>query len=318
MRTRSVAALLLLAVLLLSLPALAGDAPRRVTTVAGEVVEGLVVERSSDHIVLQLSDGRLIELLQAQIATIEVLAGLGEVGPSPGDEVWDEDPLPAPRRGRFVPALSDETESGQPGVHLDGLDRVQLQDRLKLAQAANAWSVAAWAPSLSGGFHLMASSPGTAGTYYWPVQFVVGMALVSGSVVTSAAGAHQASLAAGMTEVSPRFRAGLVVGATGAGLASIPLGLAYGVYTGFLPSPWGYSGGVEQVALAFVVGSGLGLLIAGDVILAADGAASGQAIEDRLKDGLVGERRRIRPQFAGLSFGPGLDGGLHAGFAMRF
>ncbi len=313
MSTRSLTLLLILCSLLLSLPALAGDAPRRVTTAAGQVLEGIVVERSSAHLVLQLEDGRMIELLRDQIETIEVLPDRGRVGndDDDDDEDWADE---RPSRSRYYRPLNDATEYGQPGVHLDGLDRDLLKERLGDATVGHALSIAPMVPSMAGGAVLMVSSPLISGYYLWPGQFVAGMVLAGGSVVSAAGGAHMAAVAAGLTEPSERFKGGLVMSIAGASMFVVPLGLTYGSTTGFLPTT-----GIEGTVAPILIGSGLGTLIAGNVILAADADFSREAIERRLEKGeFAGEPRRVRPQFAGMSFGPGLDGGLHGSVSLRF
>jgi hypothetical protein len=313
MKIRSLAFLLVLSTLLLALPAIAGEGTRKVTTTDGETHEGVILERGEAHIVLKLTDGRIIELQRSLIEVIEVLGGTGDRHESNRPESYDSDyerydDRRDPRRGP-----SDENERVQPGAHLDGLDRVALKARLDQATGAHAFSIAPSIPSLAGGVILMVSSPLTTGSYLWPGQFILGLSLASGSIVTAAAGAHLASVAVGMRDVSERFRVGLIMAITGASLFIVPLGLTYGATTGFLPQT-----GAEGYYTPWLTGSGLGLMIAGTVTLMSDADASREAVEDRLYWTRHGSRGAIRPQFAGASIGPNSHGGMSANVSMRF
>lgn len=314
MKIQLVAALSLLCALLLSASASAGDAPRRVTTVAGEVLQGVVLERSSAHLVLRLQDGKVIELLRDQIQTIEVLADQGAVG-QPQD--WAAQPeTRRPRRD----GPTDENEEDQPGVQLDGLDRIALKARLRSVEGGHALAVAPTVPSMAGGVVLMVFSPLLSGGPYggynsgqWVGTFVLGLSFASGSVFTAGAGAHMASVAAGMVEPSERFRMGLSMAIAGAGLFIVPLGLAYGSATGFLQAT-----GAEPFATPWLVGSGLGLLIAGNSILASDALESRNAVARRIGWWEMTQHRRVRPQFAGAAIGPTPDGGIAGSVSIRF
>lgn len=305
---RSPLVVLLLALgLFLAMPAHAAEGERRVTTTSGEVYEGVIVERSSNHIVLRLDTGRLVELLQGQIDVIEVLStGGSEAAPDRGG--WSDEPERRYRRGP-----SDATEEDQPGVQLDGLDRPMLKARLMQADGGYALSVAPSIPSMITGMVLMISSPGTSGNFLWPGQFVGGMLLASASVVTAAAGADLTGRAAGLPHVSDRFGVGLGMAIAGVSMFTLSLGFTYGSVTGFLP----YTG-AEAYATPWLAGSGMGLLIAGNVILMADALASKEAISKRIRYRAEAPAKRIKPRFAGAGFGPNPEGGMSGSVSLTF
>ncbi len=292
--------------LLFAATALAGAPSRRITLNDGTVHEGDVLERGDAYVVIKLSDGRLIELQRSAIEVIEVLGGA---------ESYRHEPNRAERpetRRDYYRGPTDFDEEDQPGVQLDGLSRQQLKAKLSIVEGAHALSVAPSIPSLVGGVMLMITAPLVSGNYLWPGQYVMGISLVSGSIIVAAGGAHWASDTVGLREPSQRWGMGLAMAATGAGLFVVPLGLTYGVATGYLPST-----GAEPYYTPWMAGSGLGLMIAGSVIMMSDADMSREAVERRLKRWRA-DNRVVRPQLAGLYAGPGAEGGFKASVTLKF
>ncbi len=304
--------ILILALLTLASTAFAGAAVRKIVLKDGSVVQGEVVERGEHHMVVRTAEGSQIEVFLEQVERIEVI---GEVVPAPRDDYegprGESDEYDIPRAGDW----DDEEEVEEEVLAmLQSLDRRQLKlldDRL---EEAHALAVAPTIPTMIGGMVMMAFAPVFGDTAAHGILFTMGTSLVGGSVTSAAVGAGIANDMLGRLEPTPAYRVGLSMAIAGSATYSLTLGMTHAQMLGVIPS----DGTFYYTALPVLIGSGIGLLIAGNTILMADAKMSSKVVSDRLRYRRRSAREPMRPSLAGAWVMPSHEGGVNAGFALSF
>ncbi len=309
-RVPFVAALLLL--LLISLPAQAGELKRRITLLNGDVEVGYILERGDSFVVLQRDDGSAVELGLDTIDQIEVLTG-GATLPSPTSD--------APAPGATAPRDRDLPEGESRRFQTDWADQDSdsqelevWEDRYLKATLGHALSVAPTIPLMSLGFIELASAPLVVGGFNTGIRVgmgAVGSALLLGSTGSAVLGAMVAREGYGVKRDTLAIKLGLSFGIAGAALYTGTFALAHGILTGEVPG----QNDQEGPAIAVLVGLGLGSVIVGNTILMSDARESKNLADDQVESR---ERRRRRsaaspPQLLAVWGAPtvgGLSGGL--------
>ncbi len=240
---------------------------RRVVTTAGEVYDGVLLERERDFILLGLEDGRVIEFLAAQLLRMEVIPAKPEDRPPPPVVEYEPD------EGARIPS------------HLQGLSRSELTHRYAMADEAHVAAVAPTIPMLTIGMTIMFGSLPFLydGSPAYPAYFA-GSGLLIGSFGAAAGGAMRALDAEGWSEANDPMKFGFVFGLSGAAMMIIGLPLfqvTYGSGPDF-----------------FITGSGMGMAIAGASVVMAEAKYA----RDRLKRA----RRRVIRRRASALPGPRL------------
>ena len=306
--------ILILALLLLTSAAFAGAAERRITLKDGAVLQGEVVERGEHHLVLKTGEGTQIEVFLEQIQSIEVL---GEIAPPPPPRdtyLYDED---AARSDAYdIPQTGEWDEDVEPEVSLklDALKRRELKLLRSRLEQGHALAVAPTIPTMITGMVMMALAPVSGDSGAYALFFGFGSSMVGGSVVSAAVGADLANQLLGRTAPTPAYRVGLGFSLSGSAIYSMTLGLTHASWNGLIPS----DGIFAYTGLPVLLGSSVGLLIAGNTILMADAKNSVNVVSDRVRSNRRSERGAFRPTLASAWVTPGLEGGVNAGFALSF
>ena len=297
---------LLLTTALLCSTALAGTDLRRVTLHDGTVVTGTVIERGDGYLVIKGEDGVAQELRTADISVVEVLAG-------------EDKPQVEGNEDLDMSIDEGDAEEQVEGIadRLSGLAPSDLRRRYRSATLAHGLSVAPSVPMMLTGM-FFTGTLASIFVYEGEARIglgTVGVLLSSGSIGTAAAGALLGRRAVGDNRSMKMFNLGLGFAIAGNTVFHLSAAILHGYEDGSINN--------EALLIgAFpLVFTGMGFLIAGEVILMADAQIS----KDGIKEQMRRQRRKRRcsstrapaPTFAGAWFSP-LPGGAGGGLSLRF